>query len=274
MLTDAKASHQKRLEQLEAKLAVAEQAKQGRRAAETLRKLEEEAKHRAVLEKAFEVGPALKPYEVLPSMRTDKASAPADTRANSPQIDRISAVAIRTKPGQVHTLHRERGTTGLDRPEPRAAETMKSDSTNHGRTRSDAQGRAPSTPLRSEPESVQPRVCSSCGSAKCTAKGQLQIFECSTCGGAYHRKCLGLRAVPAAEWHCPACRIGMLIDVQHTRTARYHRGRITKQLLGRLVEVAFVDGRVELLDLEHRRWRPIANLASVEPSNELQSVSS
>jgi hypothetical protein len=37
-----------------------------------------------------------------------------------------------------------------------------------------------------------------------------------------------------------------------------------------LVEVAFVDGRVEQLDLDHHRWRPTANLASAEPSNELQ----
>jgi hypothetical protein len=62
----------------------------------------------------------------------------------------------------------------------------------------------------------------------------------------------------------------MVIDVQHTKTARYQRGRITKQLPGRLVEVAFVDGRVEQLDLDHRRWRPTANLASAEPLNELQ----
>jgi hypothetical protein len=57
----------------------------------------------------------------------------------------------------------------------------------------------------------------------------------------------------------------MLIDVHSRKTDQVQRGRITKQLPGKFMEVTFVDGKVEQLDLERRIWKPVAPAESEIP---------
>jgi hypothetical protein len=148
----------------------------------------------------------------------EEASAPVGDTADSPHKDGLAAIeataagAPRTRHHHVQRSHRGADATGttavLDGLESPGSNAVKSDSANA------ADHKAPkSIPPRPDAESGEPRAalskhCSSCGNAERTAQGQMELFECSSCGGAYHRKCLGLRAVPAGEWHCPSCRIG------------------------------------------------------------------
>jgi len=52
------------------------------------------------------------------------------------------------------------------------------------------------------------KKCKECGCRKCGGKGeQDEQVMCDECDGAYHFKCLGLKALPDEdEWYCPECK--------------------------------------------------------------------
>lgn len=52
------------------------------------------------------------------------------------------------------------------------------------------------------------KKCKECGCRKCGGKGeQDEQIMCDECDGAYHFKCLGLKAIPEDdEWFCPECK--------------------------------------------------------------------
>jgi len=52
------------------------------------------------------------------------------------------------------------------------------------------------------------KKCKECGCRKCGGKGDPdQMVMCDECDGAYHIKCLGLKAMPEDdEWFCPECK--------------------------------------------------------------------
>jgi hypothetical protein len=60
----------------------------------------------------------------------------------------------------------------------------------------------------------------------------------------------------------------MSVEIYERATGRYQRGRISKQLPGRFVEVTFDVGDVEQVDLERRKWRRSADLVPAEPSRQ------